>query len=154
MNNDELTYKDSDGSLVVIMQAVHKLLRSYRQLESDSTEAAGVLIGERRGRHIVICDMSEPGKGDIRNRFGVNRKGLHHQAKVDLVFERSDGAQQYLGEWHTHPENLPSPSSIDENSWRLNLANHKPMILLIVGREGLWIAKQNGNVISPLTMME
>lgn len=154
MKDEELIYKDSDGSLVVIMQAVNKLLRSYRQLEVDSTEAAGVLIGERRGRHIVICDMSEPGKGDIRNRFGVNRKGLHHQAKVDLAFELSNGTQQYLGEWHTHPENMPSPSSTDENSWSRNLPCHKSMILLIVGREGLWIAKKNGNLISPLILAE
>jgi len=48
----------------------------YRQLHHLSKEAAGVLIGERRGPHLIICDISEPGSGDVRDRFNVDRKGL------------------------------------------------------------------------------
>ncbi|WP_338895642.1 Mov34/MPN/PAD-1 family protein [Klebsiella pneumoniae] len=85
------------------MSEVVRLLKSYRQMQYVSTEAGGVLIGERRGPHIVITHISEPGPGDIRTRNRFERKGDHHQLKVDELFEQSNGFLVYLGEWHTHP---------------------------------------------------
>lgn len=68
---------------------------------SSYPESAGVLIGERRGQHLVVCDISEPGSGDIRQRCRVDRRGVHHQSRVNEAFERSAGTHLYLGEWHT-----------------------------------------------------
>lgn len=97
MVNTELTFKDSFGSLLVVMPSAINRLLDHRQLDSSSNEAAGVLIGERRGSHLVIYDISEPGKGDIRSRYFVDRRGPHHQAAVDDAFARSSGRLQYLG---------------------------------------------------------
>jgi integrative and conjugative element protein (TIGR02256 family) len=30
---------------------------------------------------------------------------------------RTSGTLDYLGEWHTHPEDTPRPSSIDRQQW-------------------------------------
>ncbi len=119
-------------------------------MDRSSNEAAGVLIGERRESHLVIYEISEPGKGDIRSRYFVDRRGLHHQAAVDDAFVRTSGNLQYLGEWHTHPENRPTPSSKDLKTWRRHLISQEPMILLIVGREQIWAAKKTSEEISPL----
>ncbi|MCT8869364.1 MAG: peptidase [Shewanella oneidensis] len=151
---DELIFKDMNDDLVVILKNASTLLQNHRQLTSDSKEAAGVLIGERRGRHLVICDISEPGEGDIRYRFSVNRKGSHHQEKVDVAFEQSNGTHQYIGEWHTHPEDFPSPSFTDRCSWLRNISSNKPMIVLIVGRKKIWVAKKNGCRLSLMTQVE
>lgn len=151
--NLDLIFSDNSNSMIVIMSNVVEILLSHRQLTSDSFEAAGVLIGERRGMHLVINDISEPGAGDIRYRYNVDRRGQHHQAKVISTFSQSDGRKQYLGEWHTHPEDYPAPSSTDKSSWARNLKYNKPMIVIIVGRNNLWVGKIVGNSLVKLTEM-
>lgn len=143
MTDTELTFTDNFGSLLVIMPSVLNKLLSYRQIDVLKKESAGVLIGERRESHIVVHEISEPGEGDIRRRCFVDRRGPHHQAAVDEAFARSSGALQYLGEWHTHPEDQPTPSATDLATWRRNLAAQDPMILLIIGRKDIWAAKKN-----------
>jgi integrative and conjugative element protein (TIGR02256 family) len=49
----------------------------------------------------------------------------------------------YIGEWHTHPENFPSPSSVDVSSimdsFKRNDRPLKDFILMaIVGREDIY----------------
>lgn len=150
MNINELVFVDNFENHVVIMSDVVQLLNSYRQIHYASTEAGGVIIGERRGKHIVITHISEPGQDDIRSRTQMVRKGNHHQQKVNELFENSDGFLVYLGEWHTHPEDLPQPSNIDIKSWLTGLIATEPMFMLIVGRKGVWLGKKYGNDIKPL----
>ncbi|WP_071601379.1 Mov34/MPN/PAD-1 family protein [Dickeya chrysanthemi] len=153
MFDAELVFSDKNNHLIVIMEHVVQCLLSYRQLRCFSRESAGVLIGERRGQHLVICDLSEPGVGDIRHRYSVDRRGSHHQDKVDAAFVKSQGTLQYLGEWHTHPEDNPTPSPTDRKSWKENLDAPEPMIVLIIGRKGVWAGKKEGNIIIPLTLL-
>ncbi|ASK19254.1 peptidase [Halomonas sp. N3-2A] len=150
MIETELTFTDSRGSLLVILPTVLSRLLSYRQYNLSNNEAAGVLIGERRGSHLVVHQVSEPGKGDIRRRYFVDRRGPHHQAAVEDAFSRSSGRLQYLGEWHTHPEDVPSPSSTDLNSWKRYLIADEPMVLLIVGKNEIWAAKKCTSTVIPL----
>ncbi|WP_081409005.1 Mov34/MPN/PAD-1 family protein [Acinetobacter gyllenbergii] len=55
-----------------------------------------------------------------------------------------------MGEWHTHPEDVPSPSPTDINSWRTNLVSNEELVLIIVGRTNFWIGKQLFKEISTL----
>jgi integrative and conjugative element protein (TIGR02256 family) len=151
MVNNELTFEDKCGHLVVITSRVLTRLLSFRQLTPDSHEAAGILIGERRGAHLVIHAISEPGEGDRHTRVSVDRCGTHHQAVVNDAFFHSAGTLQYLGEWHTHPEDYPLPSSRDRLSWRVHLPAPIPMVLIIVGRKQLWAAKKTQDIITRLT---
>lgn len=151
MTDSELTLTDKYGGLLVIMPAPLKSMLAYRQLGSFSTEAAGVLIGERRGPHLVVHQISEPGPGDIRRRCFVDRRGAHHQIAVDEAFISSSGMLQYLGEWHTHPEDSPSPSPTDVGTWqRCLISDDEQMVLLIIGRKEIWAAKKNTGIITPL----
>ncbi|MEM8207072.1 Mov34/MPN/PAD-1 family protein [Morganella morganii] len=147
MVNNELVYTDDNNNYVVIMCNVVEKLYSHKQITPSDLEAAGVLIGERRGNHIVIYEISEPGPDDIRKRTLVNRKGSHHQKTVNAYFEKSKGELQYLGEWHTHPEDIPSPSSTDITSWMLNIESSLPIVLLIVGNRQFWLGKKEDNNI-------
>ncbi|CAM2997959.1 MULTISPECIES: CBASS system CD-NTase/cGAS isopeptidase Cap3 [Pseudoalteromonas] len=143
----ELVFEDEVGNTVVILEHVFNTMLDYRQLTPTSLEAAGVLVGERRGSHLIICDLSVPNTGDIRSRYRVDRKGKHHQSKVIECFYSSNGFQQYIGEWHTHPEDHPSPSFLDKQSWKENLVADVPMLAIILGRKALWIARKEGNKI-------
>ena len=150
MLNHEITFKDGRGNLTVITPGVMKALLRHRQIMPGNNEAAGVLIGERRGEHLVIQRISEPGRGDKRTIYSVDRCGPHHQALVDYAFLRSGGTLNYLGEWHTHPEDVPSPSTLDISSWTSSIFCNEPRILVIVGRKDLWVGKKVGREIIPL----
>lgn len=151
MDRAEITYTDDNGNLVVIMPRVVERLLSYRQISPFSLEAAGVLIGERREKHLVIHAISEPGPGDIQTRFNVVRKGLHHQAMINELHLKSDGTMNYLGEWHTHPERFPTPSNIDKSSWQKEIVSEEPMVLIIVGLSAMWCGKTTKGRAIPLT---
>ncbi|MCG9575176.1 Mov34/MPN/PAD-1 family protein [Vibrio tubiashii] len=153
MSDADLVFKDERDNLVVIMGHVLTRLLSYRQLHHLTPESAGVLIGERRGLHLVICDISEPGPGDIRQRNRVDRRGIHHQLLVNEAFESSGGIHQYLGEWHTHPEDKPCPSHVDRDSWNRGMITKVPMLVLIVGREGYWLGKKEKETIETLELI-
>jgi integrative and conjugative element protein (TIGR02256 family) len=154
MGDADLIFKDKKGNLVVIMGHVLKRLLSYRQLHHLTPESAGVLIGERRGQHLVVCDISEPGPGDIRQRYRVERRGTHHQSRVNEAFENSGGTHLYLGEWHTHPEDRPCPSETDRHSWRKNIVYDDSMLLLIVGRKGFWLGKKERELMIVFNKIE
>jgi integrative and conjugative element protein (TIGR02256 family) len=147
----ELTYQDSNGHLVVVTEHVLAVLAKYRQIGGQDNEAAGILLGEKRGPHIVITDLSEPGKGDLRKRNLVDRRGKHHQQKVDDCFQLSGGTVNYIGEWHTHPEDFPKPSLKDRSSWSAHLKGGAPKIVLIVGIKGFWLEKMNGTSLFKLS---
>lgn len=150
MNMNELVFIDDFDNHVVIMSEVVMRLNSYRQTHYTSTESGGTLIGERRGQHLVITHISEPGQDDVRNRTGLERKGIHHQQKVNDLFQQSNGFIVYLGEWHTHPEDFPHPSFIDIKSWVMGIVATEPMIMLIVGRKDIWVGKKIKNDIKKL----
>ncbi|WP_228127624.1 Mov34/MPN/PAD-1 family protein [Acinetobacter sp. NIPH 284] len=143
-------FQAQDRSLVVISTDVANILVSYRQLSDSSQESAGVLIGERRGVHIVIKTLTEPSRWDIRSRFMVDRVSKHHQKAVDNAFKKSNGEWHYLGEWHTHPEDEPKPSMTDYSSWHKNLKSSDPLILIIAGRTGFWVGKKINEQIEVL----
>ena len=121
---------------------VANILISYRQIDDSRPESAGVLIGERRGVHIIIKTLSEPSSWDIRSRFMVDRVSKHHQKVVDDAFKRSNGEWHYLGEWHTYPEYVSKPSMTDYNSWHKNLKSSDPLILIIAGLTAFWVGKK------------
>ena len=150
MVDKELVFQAQDKSLVVISIGVANTLISYRQLSDSSSESAGVLIGERRDVHIVIKTVSEPSPLDIRSRFMVDRVSKHHQKAVDSAFKKSNGEWHYLGEWHTHPEDVPKPSMTDYSSWHKNLRSPDPLILIIVGRTHWWVGKKINREIDVL----
>lgn len=74
MNINELVFIDNFDNHVVVMSEVVRLLKSYRQMQYVSTEAGGVLIGERRGPHIVITHISERGRVTSGHVIGLKEK--------------------------------------------------------------------------------
>ncbi len=82
-------------------------------------EAGGILVGRIlvEGNNIIIDDISEPMPTDKRKRNSFSRGPDGHQEYMNESFQREKGCCFYLGEWHTHPEKVPNPSSIDRKDW-------------------------------------
>lgn len=133
------------GSKVLVEEEVLGLVRQFRQLGHVSAEAGGILMGYRRGDHLHVVSATVPGPQDLRERNGFVRRDPLHQARATLGWRRSGGRLDYLGEWHTHAQVLPQPSSLDVDEWRnVCKVTGQPMVFLIVGLEDCWLGVGDG----------
>jgi len=124
----------------------------YRQNDRSAPEAGGVLLGrivvERPD--VVVETVTVPSSDDRRSRFAFFRARRPTQAAIDAAWEASGDTQNYLGEWHTHPEDHPSPSWVDRRDWqRLSHEAHfeqAALFFLIVGRSSIaaWEVPRGG----------
>ena len=135
------------------------LLNTYRQIKPDDCEACGLLIGRvLHNGSVVVDEISEPGPTDKRSRFGCTLEDPSHQQMADKLHSDSGGCVGILGHWHTHPEPIPTPSSIDLNDWRRRLQNDvyndNRLLFVIVGTERtrMWLGSRDGT-ISELTQV-
>ena len=131
--------------------AVARLL-ACRQTAPDATEAGGVLLGRRlAGGHVVVDEITEPIPTDVRARYAFHRSA-EHQAAIDEAHARSGGTCGYLGEWHTHAEPNPRPSSVDIEDWQRHACEDtydgEELIFVIVGQEHVraWRCDRTGHV--------
>ena len=154
MTDDVVTHLPQGGYLVIPSHILDTLSK-YRQRNSSQPESGGTFIGcFRQGSDdgpisIEIVSYTEPSKMDSASRYGFVRKSKHHIQKVFNAWKRSGRDLTYLGEWHTHPENDPTPSSVDISNWEKNLKG-KTAILMIFGMETDWIAFWDGSIITEL----
>jgi len=130
-----LTYwNESLGLAVIIDAAAMSIIHSHRQLEADANESGGVLIGERRGVHVWVRTATPPQRSDLRTRTSFLRRSKKHQEMVNDAWRLSDGAQVYVGEWHTHPEHMPRPSLVDRAGLLVRaMQARQSLVVLIAG---------------------
>lgn len=106
-----------DGTILHIEEKVLKKMFRYVQTEKLANEAGGILLGKKvEGREeYVLTDISVPSKKDKRGRFFFVRSKNTAQSIINQKWEETNGVENYLGEWHTHPECNPAPSQVDRN---------------------------------------
>jgi len=141
------------GRIVLLQAAVLPLLDMYRQINRNSLEAGGILLGYRRDPHFEVVRVTEPGPTDIRSRTFFDRRDESHQRQAIETWRTSGCFIDYVGEWHTHPEPLPTPSSVDIAQWR-SLESRTildPMLELIIGTTEVWAGLIVGGKIRDLT---
>lgn len=95
--------------------AIADRLQALRESKLPN-ETGGVLIGsfdlERRIAYVIDTIPSPPDSEEWPTLYIRGSKGLRHQ--VEKIVQKTDGALQYVGEWHSHPagcSTLPSSSS-------------------------------------------
>lgn len=130
----------------------------YRQLRSKDREAGGVLLGSMsvQGDNVTIHRVTEPGPGDVRSRHRFIRAAHTAQSIVKDAWRASGGVVNYLGEWHSHPEDDPSPSPLDLSNWAMIMSNaqfeQSYLMFFIVGRVATraWEMSKSGALAGPL----
>jgi integrative and conjugative element protein (TIGR02256 family) len=141
--------------IVVIDGTVIDKIDRYSRAPEDKKEAGGILIGCYRGPHIEITECSEPLRRDRRSRFRFDRDDPGHQYLAKRRWKESGRILTFVGEWHTHPERFPTPSSIDLNTWRE--VTRKNMtgstVFLIRGYEEWWAGLASGRLLSKLSVI-
>lgn len=140
-----------DKYTIHISEEVLSVLDKYKQKKNQS-ESGGIILGfVHEDNCVYISKISQPNAYDRASRFGFERDKKVAQIIVNSEFYESDGKVIYLGEWHTHPEQNPSPSSIDvqmiKQQYNSNKINENFLILLIQGTENLYVGLYDGKQI-------
>ncbi|WP_181884415.1 Mov34/MPN/PAD-1 family protein [Neobacillus piezotolerans] len=134
-NNEEVYLLPDNRTLYIRPEAIKKMFK-YKQVRWTDTEAGGILIGRilEEDNNIIIDDVSEPMSTDKRSRIRFSRKPDGHQEYMNEAYEREKGCCFYLGEWHTHPQRMPVPSSIDRKDWKrlLKLGFESGCLLFVI----------------------
>jgi integrative and conjugative element protein (TIGR02256 family) len=84
----------------------------------DGLETGGILLGTDHGLagQIVVRHCGGPGPAAIRRR-AYFRRDLAHAAAVAADAAAADGSA-WIGEWHTHGDAMPEPSSRDLRTYQ------------------------------------
>lgn len=143
---------DSRGD-ILIEPSVLELVRGYCQHQVSMPESGGILLGYRRGNHLHIVTATSPQPDDQRMRFHFFRCDPNHQKAAIGQWNKSGNTMDYIGEWHTHPEPDPTPSSLDMSEWiKICSARKTSMVFLIVGWAGdFWLGVGHGQSIVQAT---
>ena len=111
---------------------------SHQQRRRWQREAGGQLFARFDGNEIIVEDCTGPRRSDrrTRNAFRPDRR-----AERQEIEERFEQGLHFIGDWHTHPEDYPQPSSLDLHSVSEMFvkSNHalNGFVLVIVGRKEL-----------------
>lgn len=137
------------GQTLFISDAVLNHFASHRQTRFWYSEAGGLLFARIVGNKIMIEEVTGPRKTDRRSRFSYQGDRRAEQREIDDRFARG---LEYVGDWHTHPERYPRPSSTDDRAMisRVRGSEHqlKAIAFLIIGTapfpEGIAMAVHDG----------
>lgn len=108
-----------DGGVFVVGTGPLTIFDRYRQRRPREREAGGILLGRLilTSDDVILDRATTPTSADRRGRHFFHRGRGSAQRKVDDAWRQSRGTENYLGEWHTHPEDDPVPSAVDRANW-------------------------------------
>lgn len=118
------------------------VFRQYIQHAHTDNEAGGLILGEVRGAHLNIVEATVPTAHDKRQRYFFERLPQGHAAIAQQIWRSSCGTVRYLGEWHTHPQDVPLPSGTDRSEWaRMSYErkDKRPFLAVVVGWTDLYV---------------
>lgn len=132
-------------------EAMDKMLL-YKQERIDSPESCGFLLGykNRKTNNITISDITLPQTNDIRERFFCK---LLDKTHFRILKRNVKKGNYYMGVWHTHPQKIPTPSTVDWNDWNEILLKDKTgaeyAFFIIIGTENfrVWVGDYNNKEI-------
>lgn len=136
---------------IEIAESVLNDLEVFKQDSSKAHESGGILLGYvvKKDGYIRITKISIPCNKDKSSPISFHRDADNAQKIINREFDDSEGKIIYLGEWHTHSEKRPTPSSVDicmiKRHHKVSVLNQNILLLLIKGIEDIYIASYDGN---------
>jgi integrative and conjugative element protein (TIGR02256 family) len=138
-----MKFRRTGGGEFEISAAVLAVLQSHRQDLAAASESGGLILGRliQASNDIIADEATRPSADDNRGRFFFIRRRTPAQRRVNEAWKESSSTRNYLGEWHTHPEDVPSPSAHDLQDWsRLIMQSQfeqDSLFFIIVGRRSV-----------------
>lgn len=139
------------GGAIHLAAPCIEMLEKHRQRTRFHREIGGQLFA-RFNLGVLIVECATCVKG-ARSRFSFHPNRIEEQREIDALFEKG---LHYVGDWHTHPEGRPTPSTPDRTKMLEIFQQSKHqlpyMLIAIVGLEsfpaGLFLgAVESGEII-------
>lgn len=134
------------------------LFKSHKQLSIRDLEAGGQLFAYfGDNRNVLISKATGLRPGDKRGRFLFWPNRRRERKEIKDLFAQG---YHYVGDWHTHPQRIPTPSEQDIKSafecYEKSQHNLKHFIMVIVGTDnfpnGISVSIHNSETIIPCTL--
>jgi integrative and conjugative element protein (TIGR02256 family) len=153
-----MKFSRPNGGTVEFHKSAEAALSAYRQLSRRDAEAGGLILGRLvvESTDLIVDEVTEPTKVDRKGRFFFIRRRRAAQCRVNQAWFDSNGTLNYLGEWHSHPEDDPTPSNVDIENWHRISSQARFeqdfLIFAIVGRQRtrLWELGKSSRELSEL----
>lgn len=134
------------NTTIITTNPVKRLITKIRY-ELPAKEAGGIILGRVLSKNnILIEEITLPTKFDERGYCFFKRDRKTAQNIINLRWQETNGKTIYLGEWHTHNEISPIPSSRDlemiSNQVKTSIMEIDFLLLFIIGMKRDYIAIQ------------
>ncbi len=147
--NSPLSFHSQNGKYkVVFAPTVLEHFHVSVQERYNAAEAGGQLFADLSNEIVRVVLATGPRKTDRRSRYFFQPDRRKENAEIKKQFK---SGLHYIGDWHTHPQDIPIPSSIDVENIQdcFNNSRHQlvSFIMVIVGRnlfpDGLSVSLHN-----------
>lgn len=143
---------------VILTKSVLCHVNKFRQTDSHLSEAGGQLFARINKEEIRVVLATGPYKEDRKSRFRLTMDSFRQKNDIKKQFDKG---LHFVGEWHTHPEPHPIPSSIDLENIRDCFIKSKhqlrSFIMFIVGTDdtekGYWLSQHNDAEFKQLQLL-
>jgi len=135
-----IVIKNNPYSCIVFSSKVINKLKNIVDKNINIYESGGLLLGFIRENHFDVRIITIPYKHDYASKNSFIRKDKKHLNIFQSFRLKFDKNITYIGEWHTHPEDNPKPSSIDLEEWKIIKSTRTyPVVFMILGRKNIYI---------------
>jgi integrative and conjugative element protein (TIGR02256 family) len=146
-------------NVVDILTPVVDEICTWSQDSEEKPESGGYIVGYQHIKtgNISLEAVSHPYCMDVKNRVRFDIRDPRHR----LFLKKAERKRSYyMGVWHTHPQSVPIPSSIDWHDWHKTLLIDKTasqyVFFVIAGTQGIrvWVGDYRTGEITELSETE
>jgi integrative and conjugative element protein (TIGR02256 family) len=101
------------GPGILVADRVLATLLRHRQSTPGAMEAGGQLFARFDGTETNVVEATGPTPFDHRGRFFFHPSRLFQRLEIRNCYKKG---LHFVGDWHTHPQSYPRPSSEDRKS--------------------------------------
>lgn len=115
----KLVFRVAPGQRLIFVDHAVEQMKAFAQYRWWHREAGGVLLGRHLldSADVVVDEVTTPQDTDRRSRFSFFRSEKH-EALARGRWREQMSTMAYLGLWHTHPQEDPTPSGVDRKDWQ------------------------------------
>lgn len=143
----------STGEVIVLVDSVVAHVTQFAQHDSQANEAGGQLFARLEENRVIVAEATGPRPTDYCSRASFRPDRSAERKEIKSYHRRG---LHFVGDWHTHPEPVPTPSTTDVASitecYSRSIHSLGAFVLLIVGTKdpplGFWLSLHNESVCS------
>jgi integrative and conjugative element protein (TIGR02256 family) len=128
----------NSGQSLLLTDLVLQHFDRNRQIRFWNREAGGLLFARFNLPTIEVIEATGPRRTDHRTRYSYSPDVQAERWEIEEMFSRD---LHFVGCWHTHPEDVPTPSHVDvRNTADCVKRSHHALhgfVMVIVGRSPL-----------------